>query len=115
MILGFFCGIIFLIRKIYLCLYGTNSTKKAINNMAKRKISRKRLEEKLLKGEVKFSYEKLDGSVREVRGTTNTDMIPEEWKPSGGTLAHAGTAYFDLDIQEWRSISAVVSKVNLLS
>jgi hypothetical protein len=42
-------------------------------------------------------------------------MIPEEWKPSGGTLAHAGTAYFDLDIQEWRSISAVVSKVNLLS
>lgn len=101
-------------RKISLCLYGTNNTKKAINNMAKRKISRKKLEEKLLKGEVKFSYEKLDGSVREVRGTTNVEMIPEEWKPTGGTLAHSGTAYFDLDIQEWRSISAVVSRVNLI-
>lgn len=82
--------------------------------MAKRKISRKKLEEKLLKGEVKFSYEKLDGSIREVRGTTNVEMIPEEWRPTGGSLAHDGTAYFDLDIQEWRSIAAVVSKVNIL-
>ncbi len=106
--------IIFLIRKISLSLYGTNNTKWAINNMAKRKISRKKLEERLSKGEVRFSYEKLDGSVREVRGTTLVEMIPEEWKPTGGTLAHAGTAYFDLDIQEWRSISAVVSRVNLL-
>jgi len=82
--------------------------------MARRKISRKKLEEKLLKGEVKFSYEKLDGSVREVRGTTNLEMVPEEWRPTGGSLAHDGTAYFDLDIQEWRSISAVVSRVNIL-
>ena len=82
--------------------------------MTKRKVSRKKLEEKLSKGEVKFSYEKMDGSIRDVRGTTNSEMIPEEWRPSGGTLAHEGTAYFDLDIQEWRSISAVVSKVNIL-
>jgi len=83
--------------------------------MAKKKsISRKRLEERLTQGEVKFSYEKLDGSVREVRGTTNVELIPEEWRPSGGTLAHSGTAYFDLDIEQWRSISAVVSKVQIL-
>jgi predicted rRNA methylase YqxC with S4 and FtsJ domains len=83
--------------------------------MAKKKsISRKRLEERLTQGEVKFSYEKLDGSVREVRGTTNVELIPEEWRPSGGTLAHSGTAYFDLDIEQWRSISAVVSKVSIL-
>lgn len=82
--------------------------------MAKKKISRKKLEERLSKGEVNFSYEKLDGTIRNVRGTTNVEMIPEEWKPSGGSLSHTGTAYFDLDIQEWRSIAAVVSKVNLL-
>jgi hypothetical protein len=83
--------------------------------MAKKKsISRKRLEERLTQGEVKFSYEKLDGSVREVRGTTNVELIPEEWRPSGGSLAHSGTAYFDLDIEQWRSISAVVSKVQIL-
>jgi len=83
--------------------------------MAKKKsISRKRLEERLTQGEVKFSYEKLDGSVREVRGTTNVELIPEEWRPSGGTLAHSGTAYFDLDIEQWRSISSVVSKVSIL-
>ena len=82
--------------------------------MGKRKLSRKRLEERLSKGEVKFSYEKLDGSIREVRGTTNVEMIPDGWKPSGGSLSHDGTAYFDLDIQEWRSISSVVSKVNIL-
>ena len=83
--------------------------------MAKKKsISRKRLEERLTQGEVKFSYEKLDGSVREVRGTTNVELIPEEWRPSGGSLAHSGTAYFDLDIEQWRSISSVVSKVQIL-
>lgn len=83
--------------------------------MAKKKsISRKKLEERLTQGEVKFSYEKLDGSVREVRGTTNVELIPEEWRPSGGSLAHSGTAYFDLDIEQWRSISAVVSKVQIL-
>lgn len=83
--------------------------------MAKKKsISRKRLEERLTQGEVKFSYEKLDGSVREVRGTTNVELIPDEFRPSGGTLAHTGTAYFDLDIEKWRSISAVVSKVSIL-
>ncbi len=93
---------------------GTNTANPAIINMAKKKVTRKKLEEKLTKGEVKFSYEKLDGSIREVRGTTNVEMIPEEWRPTGGSLAHGGTAYFDLDIQEWRSISAVVSKVNIL-
>lgn len=95
-------------------MYGTNSDKYSIIIMAKRKISRKKLEERLSKGEVNFSYEKMDGSVRKARGTTNIEMIPEEWRPTGGNLAHDGTAYFDLDIQEWRSISAVVSKVNLL-
>ena len=83
-------------------------------DMAKRKISRKKLEERLTKGEVNFSYEKIDGSTRKARGTTNVDLIPEEWRPTGGSLAHDGTAYFDLDIQEWRSVSSVVSKVNLL-
>jgi hypothetical protein len=82
--------------------------------MGKRKISRKRLEERLTKGEVSFSYEKIDGTIKNVRGTTNVDLIPEEWRPTGGSLSHTGTAYFDLDIQEWRSISSVVSKVKLL-
>jgi hypothetical protein len=79
-----------------------------------RKISRKKLEERLTLGEVRFSYEKLDGSVREVRGTTSVELIPEEWRPTGGSLAHSGTAYFDLDIEQWRSISSSVVKVSIL-
>jgi len=79
-----------------------------------RKISRKKLEERLTLGEVRFSYEKLDGSVREVRGTTSVERIPEEWRPTGGSLAHSGTAYFDLDIEQWRSISSSVVKVSIL-
>jgi WYL_2, Sm-like SH3 beta-barrel fold len=83
--------------------------------MAKRSnISRKKLEERLTLGEVRFSYEKLDGTTREVRGTTNVELIPEEWRPSGGSLAHSGTAYFDLDIEQWRSISSAVAKVKIL-
>ena len=83
--------------------------------MAKRNsISRKKLEERLTLGEVRFSYEKLDGTTREVRGTTNLELIPDEWRPSGGTLAHSGTAYFDLDIEQWRSISSAVSRVKVL-
>lgn len=83
--------------------------------MAKRNsISRKKLEERLTLGEVRFSYEKLDGTTREVRGTTNLELIPDEWRPSGGTLAHSGTAYFDLDIEQWRSISSAISRVKIL-
>jgi len=51
---------------------------------------------------------------RERDWRTNVELIPEEWRPSGGSLAHSGTAYFDLDIEQWRSISAVVSKVQIL-
>lgn len=80
----------------------------------KNSISRKKLEERLTLGEVRFSYEKLDGTTREVRGTTNLELIPDEWRPSGGTLAHSGTAYFDLDIEQWRSISSAVSRVKVL-
>ena len=83
--------------------------------MSKRKISRKKLEERLQKGEVRSSYEKLDGTIREVRGTTNVEMIPEEWRPTGGSLSHDGTAYFDLEIGKWRSISSAVLKVSVLT
>lgn len=113
-ILGFFVESFFSVENSpYICIE-TKTAKSSIIFMAKRKISRKKLEEHLMRGEVKFSYSKLDGTVREARGTTNLELVPEEWKPTGGTLAHTGTAYFDLDIQEWRSIASSVSKVSLL-
>jgi hypothetical protein len=63
-------------------------------------------ENKLTLGELKFEYKKNDGSLREARGTTKVDFIPEGLKPNGGSRSTKGTPYFDLDLNEWRSVSS---------
>ena len=62
-------------------------------------------ENKLALGEINFEYTKKDGSIRNARGTTRLDLIPEGLHPNGGAKATRGTPYFDLEINEWRSIS----------
>lgn len=61
------------------------------------------LKGKLEKGEVKFTYTKVDGTERFARGTTKLEMIPSEVHPKNPGSAHV--AYFDLDKNEWRSIA----------
>lgn len=68
------------------------------------KITQEALKKKLEKGECKFSFNKLDGTTREARGTTKMESIPEEVRPKGGTSV-AGVAYYDLDVKGWRSIA----------
>lgn len=61
------------------------------------------LKKKLEKGEVKFTYVKVDGTLREARGTTKMEMIPEDLHPKNPSGKYV--AYFDLDKNEWRSIA----------
>jgi hypothetical protein len=72
----------------------------------KYKINHEVLEEKLKLGEVIFEYNKKDGILRQAKGTSKTEMIPEGLRPKGGVKATRGTPYFDLELNEWRSITA---------
>jgi len=69
-------------------------------------IEHKSFESKLALGEIDFEYTKKDGSIRIAKGTTRLDLIPEGLHPRGGVKATKGTPYFDLDLNEWRSISS---------
>lgn len=62
------------------------------------------LKGKLELGEIKFWYRKKDGSLREARGTTKLELIPENLHPKGETKDTGGVPYFDLDVNQWRSI-----------
>jgi hypothetical protein len=64
----------------------------------------------LFEGEIKFEFEKMDGTFKEVIGTTSLDIIPETKWPKGATGEAEKkemplTAYFDTTINEWRSVS----------
>ena len=70
----------------------------------------KELKESLQSGEVKFSYKKKDGTVREARGTTNYNLISENVisNSESDTKTHKEKpadmiVYFDLDKKEFRS------------
>lgn len=63
----------------------------------------------LRSGVYRFSYFKIDGQIREARGTLDLTRIPEEHRPLRGydtdaALVPASTfRYYDLDAQGWRS------------
>jgi len=62
------------------------------------------LVQKLTQGEVSFKFRKVDGSIREAKGTLNSDLIPVDQRTSAEIKADAQTiAYFDLTAQGWRS------------
>lgn len=73
--------------------------------MAMIKVTHEVLKNKLLKGDIKFSFEKLDGTKREATGTTNLDRIPLDLRPKEGKPT-SGTVYFDVEKNEWRSIAS---------
>ncbi len=67
----------------------------------------------LSEGEVSFKFKKKDGSIREARGTTCSNLIPkeepkegEELKPKKKVVLSPNvTRYYDLDKNQWRSFS----------
>ena len=65
-----------------------------------------RFRELLRKGGVNFSYKKIDGTIREARGTLDFNMIPEESYPigTGKATSYSTISYFDLDKNAWRSL-----------
>ncbi len=70
---------------------------------------------KLATGVYRFSYFKLDGSIREAVGTLCMDLIPEDKRPGTSSRQTGGVAsaekginygvfpYYDLDAAAWRS------------
>ena len=63
------------------------------------------LKQELNKREVKFSYLKKDGSVREARGTLHSEIYGKDNEPtgSGRIIPENQIRYYDLDAQGWRS------------
>lgn len=61
------------------------------------------LKNKLVRGEVTFTFTKVDGTLREARGTTKLDDIPDNLHPKNPVGKYV--AYFDTDKKEWRSVA----------
>ena len=62
----------------------------------------------LSKGEVKFSYEKKDGTIREAFGTRSVTILElHDAIPTGNKVENDNVIpYFDLDAMAWRSFKA---------
>ena len=66
----------------------------------------KELKQELHKREVKFSYWKKDGSIREAKGTLNSEIYGKDNEPTGTgrPVPENQVRYYDLDAQGWRSL-----------
>jgi len=63
------------------------------------------LRARLNQGTVQFAFKKLDGNLRTAIGTTRIENIPVSNHPKGGTSSDKVVVYFDLQKNEWRSVS----------
>lgn len=57
-------------------------------------------------GVVDLQFKKVNGDLRNMRGTRNLDLIPEDKHPKGeGTIRESDTTVtlFDLEVEDWRS------------
>lgn len=65
------------------------------------------LRNKLAAGPVNVKFEKRDGSIREMRCTTNELLIPRDKEPKNAhiTINSDQVRVFDLDKKEWRSFN----------
>lgn len=62
-----------------------------------------KLQKALRTGVVRFSYMKIDGGVREARGTTSSTFVPYMGTPSDRKENLKVVTYYDLDKNGWRS------------
>lgn len=70
-----------------------------------KKITVTKFKNLLNEGELSFSFEKVNGELREARGTTNTNKIPAINLSQGGETPGEKIPYFDLDKGAWRSVA----------
>lgn len=68
-------------------------------------MNRDQIIEELKTGIKKFSFMKVDGTIREAKGTRNIDIIAEAGAlPKGNSIENPDIVkYFDTDIGSWRS------------
>ena len=66
-----------------------------------------KLEKSMRIGIVKFYFQKVDGTIREAWGTTNSNIIPAT--DGNRTYTNTVKVYFDTEKQAWRSFK----KINL--
>jgi len=79
------------------------------------KVTIDKLKDLLREGKVNFEYTKVDGTVRKAEGTLKMDFIPETMRPTDGSTYKANNLrYFDVDKNEWRSISGSTTEVEVL-
>jgi len=76
------------------------------------------LTKQLLLGEFSFSFLKNDNSIRNVKGTLNKDLIKQYSKYSNESKSSKNykcknLRFFDLEINEWRSINKNIKTVTL--
>ena len=78
------------------------TTKRLEGDALEKELSKLRL--KMRDGEVKFEFEKKDGSVRTARGTVKNDLIPKEHRSDERKRSTSDVVfnYFDLDKDDWR-------------
>ena len=63
------------------------------------------LKKMLATGDVRFSFEKKDGTIREAYGTRNPEMIPVPDLPTSDATNSNTVNFYDLDISAWRGVS----------
>ena len=68
-------------------------------------INPQELRNRLNVGTVQFAFKKLDGTLRTALGTTLLEHLPHQNHPKGGSSSPKVVTYFDLQKQEWRSVS----------
>lgn len=67
-------------------------------------ISTEELRDRLRNGIVSFAFQKLDSSLRMVRGTLNLDQIPASKHPNGnGSPTSRAVRFYDYNAGGWRS------------
>jgi hypothetical protein len=82
-----------------------NKTKIRVMTNQKKPITIKELRSKLRRGEVRFSFEKKDGSIREAVGTLKESLIPAEHLPKGEREPSPLVVnFYDLEKSSWRSM-----------
>ncbi|MCK9446539.1 SH3 beta-barrel fold-containing protein [bacterium] len=70
---------------------------------------------KLLKfGKISFEYTKNNGDLRKAIGTLQPELIPESMKPKDSSTQISTLRYFDLDKNEWRSISKNIKEITII-
>jgi hypothetical protein len=68
-------------------------------------ISHEALKSRLSQGAVTFFFKKIGGELRQAIGTTDLSRIPTLGQPKGGRKPPGVTPFFDLEKNEWRSVS----------